>query len=185
MDFAEVGKQNAWRVPATKISSVISYLKSTPRGAFCVAKSPGSTAEARGCESLREEAKIARSSVGPPALVRRLRSALGRDRPKAAVQSTNDQALPRQRRRRWLKFLGRLPISLATVSTKASTINRYQSLVETACNRRHSQNNAALPGPRLRGCATAPSPQTPKPPTADHSANCPPSPAGPIPPPAG
>jgi len=40
-------------VPATTKSGVISYLQSAPRGAFCVAKSPGSTAEAKGCVKLR------------------------------------------------------------------------------------------------------------------------------------
>ena len=43
--------------PATKKSRDISYLQGAPRGAFCAALSPGSTAEARGREVLGNKAK--------------------------------------------------------------------------------------------------------------------------------
>jgi hypothetical protein len=46
--------------PATKLQRVISYLQSALRGVFCVAKSPGSTAEARGRAGLRNNAKSQR-----------------------------------------------------------------------------------------------------------------------------
>ena len=70
--------------PATKLSRVISNLQSAPRGAFCIAISPGSTAEARGCEVFGNKAKTAWASVGWPLLARRLLSTTGRERPKVA-----------------------------------------------------------------------------------------------------
>jgi hypothetical protein len=51
--------------PATKLSRVISYLQSAPRGAFRVAILPGSTAEARGREVLGKKAKIISPHAAP------------------------------------------------------------------------------------------------------------------------
>jgi len=62
-------------VPATKKYKDINYLQSAPRGAICVAKSPGSTAEARGCEILGNNVKTGISSQDR------------RDRPLADVRS--------------------------------------------------------------------------------------------------
>ena len=92
-------------VPATKISLVISYLQDSPRGAFCVAKSPGSTAEAKGREVLCNKAKIKSrkraAPLGPPAPDRPLALYSLITMRLVSKTDTRDQNLPADNNSRW------------------------------------------------------------------------------------